>query len=175
MCENCVITESISKNGIRAHIGYGDNQKGDYQKLLEDDIVIQSENGNKRLSQEDYLELWGSLKEKDNFGVIEDGVPQQNNSACAVCGEYLITVPAVDSKCIVPNCNNTKHNAINNIKENHNEIKKEMEAYFGPKGAGEGKSNNPIELAIRAGIHCPNDHWVCSDCLTFNRNEIPKR
>lgn len=49
-----------------------------------------------------------------------------------------------------------------------------MEQYFGPNGAGEGKSNNPIELAIRAGIHCPNNHWVCTDCLVYNRENIPE-
>jgi hypothetical protein len=49
-----------------------------------------------------------------------------------------------------------------------------MKEYFGSEGPGAGKTAEPMELAIRAGIHCPNNHWVCADCLTFNREEIPK-
>lgn len=173
MCQKCVVVESLSKDVV-AHIGYGNPKKDEYEKILDDDIVIQTPETRKRLSQEQYLELWTSLKNKDGFGIIESDVPQENNSACAVCGEYLITVPGIDAQCYVPNCTNTKHNKINYIKDNGQEIKKEMEQYFGPDGAGEGKSNNPIELAVRAGIHCPNNHWVCSDCLTYNREKIPQ-
>jgi hypothetical protein len=172
MCDKCVIIESISQSGAIAHIGYGDPDKDSYKKLLEDDIVIQTKKSTKRLSQEDYLELWSSLKNKNGFGVVDSNVPQNQNSACAVCGEYLVTAPAIDAECVVPDCSNTKHGAIHNIMENKEEIRKDMEEYFGPDGAGEGKSNDPIELAIRAGIHCPNNHWVCTDCLTFDRKKI---
>ena len=172
MCENCVVVESLSDKGAVAHIGYGDKNKNKYDKLLEDDIVIETGKTNKKLSQEDYFKLWDKLKDKDNFGKINPNVPQENNSACAVCGEYLITVPAINAECMVEDCNNTKHDKIKHIKENEDEIRKQMEDYFGPEGAGQGKKNEPIELAVRAGIHCPNNHWVCADCLTFNRDKI---
>jgi hypothetical protein len=109
MCENCVIIEPISQKNVVAHIGYGDEEKNVYDKLLKDDIVIQTKENKKRLAQEDYFKLWDSLKEKDGFGAVDKNLPQEENSACAVCGEYLITVPALDAECLVPNCSNTKH------------------------------------------------------------------
>jgi len=173
MCKNCVVTERISRN-VTVHIGYGKNNKNKYDKLIQDDIVIQSPNTNKKLTQEDYFKLWDKLKNKNSFGNIDSSLPQEKNSACAVCGEYLVTIPAIDAECQVEGCKNTKHHTINHIKDNEDEIRKDMIEYFGPNGAGDGKRNEPIELAIRAGIHCPNGHWVCSDCLTFNRDRIPK-
>jgi len=173
MCKNCVITERISSKYIIAHIGYGKNNKNKYDKLLEDYIVIETQKSKKKLSQEDYFKIWDKLKRKDNFGNVNSEIPQENNSACAVCQEYLITVPAIDAECIVEGCDNTKHKKINDIKENEDEIRKQMKDYFGPSGAGKGKKNEPIELAIRAGIHCPNNHWVCTHCLTFDREKIP--
>lgn len=174
MCQKCVITEPISSKSTIVHIGYGKNNKNKYDKLIEDDIVIETSKSKKKLSQEDYFKLWDKLKNKDTFGNIDPDLPQKNNSACAVCGEYLITVPAINAECYVDDCRNTKHGKIKSIKENEDEIRKQMEEYFGPEGAGHGKQNEPIELAIRAGLHCPNNHWVCAECLTSNRSGLIK-
>lgn len=172
MCRNCVIMEEISSDNVIAHIGYSKKDYDKYDKLIEGDIVIETPKSKKKLSQRDYFNLWNKLKDKNNFGNINNEVPQKNNEACAVCGEYLITVPAIDAECVVENCHNTKHNTIKDIQQNEDEIRKDMEMYFGPDGPGVGKTNEPFELAIRAGIHCPNGHWVCSDCLSFRRSEL---
>jgi len=174
MCKNCVVVEQVSKTGAITHIGYVDSPMQDkYEQLLTGDIVIQTRNSVKRLSQPDYLKLWDVLKEKESFGVVRSHVPQESNSGCAVCGEFLITIPAIDAECAVPGCPRTKHGSIEYLRENEEEVRKEMEEFFGPEGAGHGKRNDPIELAVRNSLQCPNDHWVCSDCLTFNRDEIP--
>lgn len=77
MCKNCVVVESVSESGAVAHIGYDKSDKNAYEKLLTGDIVIQTKSKTKRLSQKDYLKLWGSLKEKDGFGVIDSNIPQK--------------------------------------------------------------------------------------------------
>lgn len=170
MCKRCVATEPLSRDGVVAHIGYGDPAKDNYEKLLEDDIVIESDGTNRRLSQSDYLAVWDKLRTKPGFGELDPHAPPEENFGCAICEEYLVTVPGVDAEC--EGCHTTKHETIRSFSEHRDQIRADMEAAFGGDGIGPGKRNDPIELAIRAGLHCPNGHWVCSDCLVNRRDRL---
>jgi len=155
------------------HIGYSTSIDDKYEKLLNGDIVIETQDSKKKFTSRDYVTFWNALKKKNGFGEIDESLPQEHNSGCAVCGEYLIQAPGRDVECVVDGCCVTKHGTITNIRDNEDQVREDMIEYFGPQGPGPGKRNDPIELAVRAGLQCPNGHWVCSDCLTFNRDEIP--
>lgn len=164
MCNQCVYTEYIGSSDNIVHGGYTDEDIDDFERLIKGDIVLEFGNGNlRRMSQEGWFKLWNKL-ESDGWGGLH------GDTGCAVCDRQLVGAPAIEGECEV--CGADKHKKIEEISENREEIKKEMEEFFGPQGPGPGKTNEPIELAVRAGLHCPAGHWVCSDCLTFRRGEI---
>jgi len=102
ICDQCVVIKTTQRSGLSVHVGYGDPEKDMYEKLLSGDIRLDTATGARRLSQSAYFELWQSLKDRPEYGFVDPSLAQEENGGCAVCGEFLITVPGVAGTCQLP-------------------------------------------------------------------------
>ncbi|WP_336360146.1 hypothetical protein [Haladaptatus sp. ZSTT2] len=159
MCETCVSTIDLLP-AVTVHIGYDDTLTDELDKLLDGDIVIESDT-NYRLSQAEWFKLWDTLSRRlpDEHAMGKD--PTQTME-CAYCKRSLVPIPAIDAECMV--CGKSKVETARRIADGEHPIDRddyEEELADDPE--------DPIVLALRAGLICPEGHWVCTDCLVNRR------
>lgn len=124
---------------------------------MEGDIIVDDGSNIRRLDQENWWKLWDVLEERGWHTL-------PSPDGCHVCRREIELAPAIEGECHY--CGIDKHEKFWEIYENQERIQEEMELYEREYGDfGPGKTTNPIELALRVCLQCPDGHWVCSDCL----------
>ncbi|WP_338729874.1 hypothetical protein [Haladaptatus sp. DJG-WS-42] len=160
MCETCVSTLDLFPE-VTVHVGYDDALSDELDKLLEGDIVIESET-KYRLSQAEWFDLWDSLSRKlpDEHAMGKDPA---RTMECAYCKRSLVPIPAIDTDCMV--CGKSKVETTIRLAAGESPI--DRDEYEQELAADD--PEDPLVLALRSALICPEGHWVCTDCLVNRR------
>ncbi|MFC6733894.1 hypothetical protein [Haladaptatus sp. GCM10025893] len=98
MCESCVSTIDLFPD-VTVHVGYDATLDAEKDRLLEGDMVLESDT-KYRISQAEWFELWDSLAKKlpDEEAMGKD---PSETMECASCKRPLFPIPAIDTDCLV--------------------------------------------------------------------------
>ncbi|MFC6799834.1 MULTISPECIES: hypothetical protein [unclassified Haladaptatus] len=160
MCESCVSTIDLFPD-VTVHVGYDATLDAEKDRLLEGDMVLESDT-KYRISQAEWFELWDSLAKKlpDEEAMGKD---PSETMECASCKRPLFPIPAIDTDCLV--CEKSKVETTSRIADGAPPI--ERDEY--EQELADDDREDPITLALRSGLICPEGHWVCTDCLVHRR------